>query len=76
VYVNGNALKEPYLTPSRNDSNNTMSKITLGEDEYFVMGDNRDNSNDSRSIGPITRSEIIGHVRFVFFPFDKIRSID
>ncbi len=77
VYVNGEAQDEPFLTPERNNSNNAMPPLTLGQDEYFVMGDNRDNSNDSRypTVGPISRNEIIGHVRFVFFPFNEIRSI-
>jgi signal peptidase I len=76
LYVNGEAVDEPYLTPERNNSNNAMAPLTLGPDEYFVMGDNRDNSNDSRYIGPISRSEIIGHVRFVFFPFNEMRNIE
>ncbi len=78
LYVNGEAVSEPYLTPERNNSNNAMPPVTLGEDEYFVMGDNRDNSNDSRypGVGPISRSQIIGHVQFVFFPFGNIRGIE
>ncbi len=78
LYVNGEAVSEPFLAPERNNSNNAMPPITLGEDEYFVMGDNRDNSNDSRysGVGPISRSQIIGHVRFVFFPFNNIRGIE
>ncbi len=77
LFVNGEAVDEPFLTPERNNSNNAMPVKTLGEDEYFVMGDNRDNSNDSRypGVGPISRSQIIGHVRFVFFPFSEIRGI-
>lgn len=75
VYVNGEAVEEPFLTKERNNDNNAMAPYTLGENEYFVMGDNRDNSNDSRFVGPISRNQIIGHVRFVFFPFDSARSI-
>ncbi len=75
LYVNGEAVSEPYLTPTRNDSNNSYGPATLGEDEYFVMGDNRDNSNDSRYVGPLHRSQIVGHVRFVFFPFSSIRAV-
>ena len=49
VYRNGEALDEPYLTPERNDNGSSMAPFTLGEGEYFVMGDNRDNSHDSRN---------------------------
>ena len=78
VFINGEPLDEPYLNPKRNASRATMEALTLGEDEYFVMGDNRDNSSDSRNIGlvgPISRKAIIGHVRFVFFPFNQWRGI-
>ena len=83
VYRNGEALDETYLTPTRNDNGFDMAPLTLGEDEYFVMGDNRDNSHDSRNMdlqlglpGTLTRSQIIGHVRCVLFPFDQIRGIE
>ena len=49
--------------------------FTVDEDYYFVMGDHRNNSNDSRSQGAIDRSMIIGHVRRVVFPFGNGRSI-
>jgi len=81
VYRNGTALDEAYLTPSRNDDGFDMDPITLGADQYFVMGDNRDNSHDSRNYygygkpATLTRSQIIGHVRCVVFPFDKFRGI-
>jgi signal peptidase I len=80
VYRNGLALDETYLTDDRNVSPfyGNMALRTLGDDEYFVMGDNRDNSRDSRStsVDTLTRSQIKGHVRFVFFPFDSIREIE
>ena len=82
VYRNGEALDEPYLTPERNDNGFSMAPFTLGEDEYFVMGDNRDNSHDSRKLlrlfhpAALTRDMIIGHVRCVVFPFSDIRTIE
>lgn len=82
VYRNGEAVEEPYLTPERNDNGFSMEAFTLGGDEYFVMGDNRDNSHDSRnyygygSPAALTRDMIIGHVRFVLFPFNVIRGVE
>ena len=49
--------------------------FTVDEDYYFLMGDHRNNSNDSRSVGAVERSMIIGHVRRVAFPFNKWRGI-
>ena len=68
VYVNGAPIPEPYahdLTPY------DMPPLTLGPLAYFVMGDNRGNSNDSRSFGPITRDEIVGRVWLRYWPLDK-----
>lgn len=82
VYRNGEAVDEPYLTTARNDNGFSMEAFTLGEDEYFVMGDNRDNSHDSRNYygygapAALTRDMIKGHVRFVFFPFSAFRGIE
>jgi len=81
VFRNGEPVPEPYLTSIRNDDGFSMAPYKLGEDEYFVMGDNRDNSHDCRNMNgedspqAITRDMIVGHVRCVFFPFDKIRVI-
>ena len=50
-------------------------EFSLEKDLYFVMGDHRNNSNDSRAQGPISRDMIIGHVRFVFFPFNAWRGV-
>ncbi|MBC7073886.1 signal peptidase I [Candidatus Parcubacteria bacterium] len=48
-------------------------KITLGEDEYFVLGDNRLSSYDSRMFGPVKRKEIIGRVILRLFPLNEIK---
>ncbi len=49
--------------------------FTVDEDYYFLMGDHRNNSNDSRSVGAVERSMIIGHVRRVVFPFSGWRAV-
>ena len=76
---NGEVVDEPYLTPSRNQNGFSMLPITLGENEYFVCGDNRDNSHDCRNLTngvpeAITRDMII--VRYVVYPFSDARSIN
>ena len=82
VYRNGEATDEPYLSPERNKDGFDMAPFVLGEDEYFVCGDNRDNSHDSRNFyyngipAAIDRSMIKGHVRWVVFPFDQMRGIE
>lgn len=58
-----------------------MDNMTDGQyiaetDLYYVLGDNRSNSNDSHLVGPITRDMIVGHVRSVFFPFNAWRIIE
>ena len=78
---NGEVVEEDYLTPSRNRNGFSMRPITLGENEYFVCGDNRDNSHDCRNLTngipeAITRDMIVGHVRYVVYPFSDARSID
>lgn len=81
LYRNGEGMDEHYLTPARNQDGYTMTSLKLGEDEYFVCGDNRDNSHDCRTLitwnpEPITREMIRGHVRTVVFPFSNWRNID
>lgn len=60
VVINGTVLKEPYVDPKFNQSQRSLAEITLAPDSYFVMGDNRDNSADSRIWGPLRKVFIYG----------------
>jgi len=68
VYVNGEAIPEDY---PHDMFEYDMAPLTLGPLHYFVMGDNRGNSNDSRSFGPITQREIVGRVWLRYWPLDQ-----
>lgn len=67
LLLNGQPLRESYLDPARCRFPRTKPPLTLGPGEYYVLGDNRDNSNDSRSTGPIRRSAIRGRVVCLLF---------
>lgn len=68
--------EEPYINDEyRIGILNNFSAYTVPEGKYFVMGDHRNNSNDSRSVGPIERNMIVGHVRQVVYPFGQWRAI-
>ncbi len=74
VYLNGERLAESYLsadvdTDPRRDE---YSSLVLAKDEYYVLGDNRAISQDSRTFGPIHADQIIGEVLFRFYPLDSI----
>ena len=76
LYVNGERYEEPYIQDEyRGGRLNTFGPVTVPEGCYFVMGDHRNNSNDSRSQGALERSSIIGHVRCVLFPFSSWRGV-
>ena len=65
VFVNRKMLREPYLakhTYTSPDQGTEVSSFKLGEDEYFVLGDNRDASVDSRTYGPIDRKHVKSRV--------------
>lgn len=67
----GFVLDEPYLDPI-NRTGIVELKVTLGEDEYFVLGDNRRVSSDSRVWGTLPRENIVGRVFLRLFPFNTI----
>ena len=75
LYVNSERYEEPYITDDYRQHSD-FGPYTVPEGYYFVMGDHRNNSNDSRAQGPITRDMIMGHVRFVLFPFGSIRAVE
>ena len=76
LYVNNEKIDEPYVQDEyRSGWLNTFGPCTVPEGHFFVMGDHRNDSNDSRSQGAIPRNMIIGHVRSVLFPFSEIRGI-
>ena len=81
VYINNEKLdsdKYSYLDPDRvglDKLTYSMPRITLGDDEYFVLGDNRLNSVDSHIFGPVTKDEIKGKTKLVIFPFKKIGTV-
>lgn len=74
VYINGYELQENYGNEIMNDAGIASEPILLGEDEYFVLGDNRNNSQDSRfsSVGNVSRSDLIGRAWVRLWPLDKI----
>ncbi|MFH0905369.1 MAG: signal peptidase I [bacterium] len=69
---NGTLLNESYLNGV---STPTDARRTLGPNEYFVMGDNRHNSSDSRMWGPVARHLIVGKVWVVIYPFDDFKTV-
>lgn len=67
-------LEEPYLSEGTRTPGNT--EFLLREDEYFVLGDNRTFSSDSRRWGPVKRDEIVGRVFLRLFPFSCLAKIE
>lgn len=80
VYVDGKLLNENYIKSDEDDvmeqrGYNAVEEYTVPEGEVFVMGDNRNNSLDSRAIGSISKKSILGKVLVRFWPLNKIGTV-
>ena len=73
IYIDGEVLEESYGREIMESPGRAWEEITLAEDEYFVLGDNRNHSSDSRdpSVGNIKRKDIIGRAFLRIWPFEK-----
>src|SRR5579863_1636777 len=74
VYVEGKELKEPYVPGNYLDGSSYPS-VRIPAGNYFVMGDHRDSSNDSRVFGPVGRPYIYGKAVFAYWPVDHFGSL-
>lgn len=74
VYINGKKLEEDYKTTNIDDVGVAAEEVKLGTDEYFVLGDDRENSEDSRDadVGNVKRSYIYGKAWFVVSPKENL----
>lgn len=71
IYINGNELEDEYGYRETSD----FGPVTLGENEYFLLGDNREISLDSRVFGAVTKDEIEGTTSFILWPFKKFGNV-
>ncbi len=71
VYIDGKRLNEPYIKPDRRDDR-TIAPEVIPKEHYFMMGDNRQSSCDSRSWGTVPRKNLIGKVFATYWPPNRI----
>ena len=71
VFVNGKLLSEPYIPDEYRDTR-SLEAMVIPNDEYFVMGDHRSISSDSREFGPVKRDLIYGKAAFVYWPTQDV----
>lgn len=73
IYINGEPFEEKVEVPAIENALLAEEELTVGEDEYFVLGDNRNNSEDSRyaSIGNVKKEYIVGKAWCIVWPWDR-----
>jgi signal peptidase I len=74
LYVNGQLIPEPYVPPQYTDVTD-FGPVRVPKDSYFVMGDHRISSNDSRVFGPVASQFIYGRAVFAYWPVDHFGSL-
>jgi signal peptidase I len=72
VYINGLAVDEPYLNTACRGGTKDLPKTLVPDGEYFVLGDNRCDSADSRTFGPVPQSSVIGRAFMIIWPFGRV----
>lgn len=76
LYVNGKKYDDKHWTEEILDPGVAEEEVTVGENEYFVVGDNRNNSTDSREFGTVNKSSIMGKAVLRIWPFDKFGTLN
>jgi signal peptidase I len=75
VYINGAKINEPYLKPEFRDYR-SFKKVVVPPKQYFVLGDHRNSSNDSRSWGFVAQPLIYGKAVFSYWPFSRVGLVE
>ena len=70
LYINDKEVEDPYPSQITGD----IERQLIPENTYYVLGDNRTDSVDSRILGPIDKNKILGHATFIIYPFNRFGS--